>query len=162
MFSYDYQGHRIVKDMGGSTVRYAYDGSSVLVETDTSGNTIAKFDYGPDRLLSMNHATEGRAYYLFDALGSVSNLTNTAGGIQARYQYDAWGNYRNTAGSSFNRFAFTGHEKDNETNLYYFKARFYDPETGSLLNQDAYLGDTQYATQFAAAFVCLCEFDGLC
>ncbi|MBI3560527.1 MAG: hypothetical protein HY080_02255, partial [Gammaproteobacteria bacterium] len=36
----------------------------------------------------------------------------------------------------------TGHEKDNETNLYYFKARFYDPETGRFLNQDAYLGDT--------------------
>jgi RHS repeat-associated protein len=141
VFSYDYQGHRIVKDMGGSIVRYAYDGSSVLVETDTSGNTLAKLDYGPDRLLSMNHATEGRAYYLFDALGSVANLTTSAGGIQARYQYDAFGNYRSTAGASFNRFAFTGHEKDNETNLYYFKARFYDPETGRFLNQDAYLGD---------------------
>jgi len=141
VFSYDYQGHRIVKDMGGSIVRYAYDGSSVLVETDTSGTTLAKFDYGPDRLLSMNHATEGRAYYLFDALGSVANLTNTAGGIQARYQYDAFGNYRSQAGASFNRFAFTGHEKDNETNLYYFKARFYDPETGRFLNQDEYLGD---------------------
>ncbi len=141
VFSYDYQGHRIVKDMGGSVVRYAYDGNSVLLETDNTGATLAKFDYGPDRLLSMNHATEGRAYYLFDALGSVANLTNTAGGIQARYQYDAWGNYRSTAGNSFNRFAFTGHEKDNETNLYYFKARFYDPETGRFLNQDAYLGD---------------------
>jgi RHS repeat-associated protein len=113
----------------------------VLVETDTSGSTLAKFDYGPDRLLSMNHISQGRAYYLFDALGSVANLTTTTGGIQARYQYDAYGNYRSTAGSSFNRFAFTGHEKDNETNLYYFKARFYDPETGRFLNQDAYLGD---------------------
>ena len=141
LFSYDYQGHRIVKDMGGSIVRYAYDGSSVLLETDNTGSTLAKFDYGPDRLLSMTHASEGRAYYLFDALGSVANLTNTAGAIQARYQYDAWGNYRSTAGASFNRFAFTGHEKDNETNLYYFKARFYDPDTGRFLNQDAYLGD---------------------
>ncbi|MDD2893358.1 MAG: hypothetical protein PHF20_05455, partial [Halothiobacillaceae bacterium] len=141
VFSYDYQGHRIVKDMGGSIVRYAYDGNSVLLETDNTGSTLAKFDYGPDRLLSMTHASEGRAYYLFDALGSVANLTNTAGAIQARYQYDAYGNYRSTAGASFNRFGFTGHEKDNETNLYYFKARFYDPDTGRFLNQDAYLGD---------------------
>ena len=141
VFSYDYQGHRIVKDMGGSIVRYAYDGNSVLLETDNTGTTLAKFDYGPDRLLSMTHASEGRAYYLFDALGSVSNLTNTAGAIQARYQYDAYGNYRSTAGASFNRFAFTGHEKDNETNLYYFKARYYDPDTGRFLNQDAKLGE---------------------
>ena len=41
----------------GAIVRYAYDGSSVLVETDTSGTTVAKFDYGPDRLLSLNRAT---------------------------------------------------------------------------------------------------------
>ncbi len=141
VFSYDYQGHRIVKDMGGAIVRYAYDGNSVLLETDNTGTTLAKFDYGPDRLLSMTHVTEGRAYYLFDALGSVSNLTNTAGAIQARYQYDAYGNYRSTAGASFNRFGFTGHEKDNETTLYYFKARYYDPDTGRFLNQDAYLGD---------------------
>jgi RHS repeat-associated protein len=141
VFAYDYQGRRIIKDLGGAIVRYAYDGTSVLVETDNTGTTLAKFDYGPDRLLSLNHATEGRAYYLFDALGSVTNLMNTSGAIQARYQYDAFGNYRSQAGSSFNRFAFTGHEKDNETNLYYFKARFYDPETGRFLNQDAYLGD---------------------
>ncbi|MBI3560523.1 MAG: RHS repeat protein, partial [Gammaproteobacteria bacterium] len=108
VFSYDYQGRRIVKDMGGAIVRYSYDGTSVLVETDNTGTTLAKFDYGPDRLLSMHHATEGRAYYLFDALGSVSNLMATTGAIQARYQYDAFGNYRAQAGSSFNRFGFTG------------------------------------------------------
>ena len=56
----------------------------------------------------------------------MANLTTSAGGIQARYQYDAYGNYRSQAGASFNRFAITGHEKGNETNLYYFKARFYD------------------------------------
>jgi uncharacterized protein RhaS with RHS repeats len=69
-------------------------------------------------------------FYLFDALGSVSNLTSTAGAIQARYQYDAFGNIRGEAGASYNRFTFTGHEKDSETGLYYFKARFYDPDTG--------------------------------
>ena len=38
-------------------------------------------------------------------------------------------------------FGFTGHEKDSETGLYYFKARYYDPDTARFLNQDSYLGD---------------------
>lgn len=141
VFAYDYQGLRVVKDMGGSIVRTTYDDQSVLLQTDINGQTIAKYDYGTNQLLSLSHVTEGRQFYLFDALGSVSNLTTPAGAIQARYQYDAFGNQRAQAGSSYNRFTFTGHEQDKETNLYYFKARFYDPDTGRFINQDPYLGD---------------------
>jgi RHS repeat-associated protein len=68
------------------------------------------------------------------------NLTTGAGAVTARYQYDAWGNKRSESGSSFNRFGFTGHEKDEETGLYYAKARYYDPDTGRFLNQDPFEG----------------------
>jgi len=141
LFRYDYAGRRIEKDLGGQIVRTSYDGDSALIQYDSNGDTLARYDYGPQRLASLEQVSEGRQYYLFDGLGSVSALTNAAGTLQARYQYDAWGNERQTAGSSFNRFGYTGHEKDNETGLYYFKARFYDPDTGRFLNQDAYLGD---------------------
>ncbi|THB69294.1 MAG: RHS repeat-associated core domain-containing protein, partial [Gammaproteobacteria bacterium] len=80
-------------------------------------------------------------FYLFDALGSVVNLATDAGAVKTRYQYDAWGNPRRTVGSSENIFGYTGHEKDTETGLYYFKARFYDPDTGRFITQDPYLGD---------------------
>ena len=141
MFRYDYQGLRIFKDMGGQVLRYTYDDDSVLLETDNTGATVAKFDYGTRHLLSLTHVTEGREFYLFDGLGSVADLTTLAGGIQARYQYDAFGNFRAQGGSSFNRFSFTGHEQDSETGLYYFKARFYDPDIGRFLSQDSYDGD---------------------
>ena len=141
LFHYDYQGLRISKDMGGQVLRYTYDDHSVLLETDNTGATVAKFDYGVRNLLSLTHVTEGREFYLFDGLGSIADLMTLAGGIQARYQYDAFGNYRAQAGSSFNRFGFTGHEKDNETGLYYFKARYYDPDIGRFLSEDSYLGD---------------------
>jgi len=80
-------------------------------------------------------------FYLTDALNSVVNLTNNSGAVQARYQYDAWGNKRNEVGSSWNRFGFTGHEHDEETGLIYAKARFYDPDTGRFLGEDAWEGD---------------------
>lgn len=140
-FFYDYQGMRVVKEGADGVVRYVYDEKSVLVQTDAAGQTIAKYEYGPDRLLSLTHATEGRQFYLFDALGSVVDLTTPLGTVQVRYQYDAWGNFRAQVGDSWNDFTFTGHEKDQETGLYYFKARFYDPDLGRFISQDPYLGD---------------------
>ena len=43
--------------------------------------------------------------------------------------------------ASWNRFTYTGHEFDPATGLYYFKARFYDPELGRFASEDPYLGD---------------------
>ncbi len=83
----------------------------------------------------------GAADYLFDALGSVVDITSDVGTLLAMYQYDAWGNTRNEAGSSANRFGFTGHEHDDETGLIYAKARFYDPQLGRFLSHDPVDGD---------------------
>ena len=140
-YLYDHQGLRVAKRSGtGQTIRYVYDDQSVLLQTDLAGTTITKYDYGADRLLSLDNVTAGRQYYLFDALGSVVDLTDAAGAIQARYIYDAWGNHRRTAGTSPNPFGFTGHELDDETGLYYAKARYYDPELGLFLTQDPFEG----------------------
>ena len=139
-YRYDYQGLRVRKAGPAGIFRYVYDDQSVLLQTDDAGLTVAKYDYGPDRLLSLAHATEGRQYYLFDGLGSVADLMRPDGAIQARYQYDAWGNPRGGAGSSFNPFGFTGHERDDETGLYYAKARYYDPELGLWLTEDPFQG----------------------
>src|SRR5581483_5780317 len=93
------------------------------------------YDYGPERLLSLNHRTEGRSFYLFDALGSPVALTASDGSTRARYRLDAWGNTRSETGSSWNPFSFTGYEKD-ESGLLYAKARFYDPELGRFDSED--------------------------
>jgi RHS repeat-associated protein len=139
-FSYDFQGLRVVKHGADGLLRYVYDGSSVLLQTSAIGDLVARYDYGPDRLLAVNHFTEGRSFYHFDALDSITNLTDNGGSIQARYQYDAWGNYRSSVGDRWNPFGFTGHEYDKETNLYYARARFYDPEVGRFLTQDPFDG----------------------
>jgi RHS repeat-associated protein len=91
-------------------------------------------------LLSLNNQTEGTQFYLFDALGSVVNLTKPDSSIQTRIQYDAWGNIRNQVGSSENEFGFTGHEMDEESGLIYMKARYYDPVLGQFLNEDSFEG----------------------
>ena len=141
-FLYDHQGLRIEKTGERGIERYTYDGQSVLLQTDNTNSLLAHFQYGPYRLLNLTQSSQPTEYYLFDALGSPVNLTTQAGTVTARYQYDAWGNKRAETGTSFNRFGFTGHEEDKETGLIYAKARFYDPDTGRFLNQDAFEGYT--------------------
>ncbi len=140
-YGYDAQGLRISKAVDGTEVRYVYDGQSVLTEFEPSGSTLRRYAYGSDRLLSIDDSVDGRGYYLFDALGSVVDITSDIGTLLAMYQYDAWGNTRNEAGSSANRFGFTGHEHDDETGLIYAKARFYDPQLGRFLSHDPVDGD---------------------
>ena len=140
-FYYNYAGMRTQKTANGTTSNYSYDGDSVLTQSDTSNATTVKYDYGAEQLLSLKPQSTARQYYHNDALGSTTLLTTATGNQQASYQYDAWGNSRGETGSSDNVFGFTGHEKDGETGLYYFKARYYDPDTARFLNQDSYLGD---------------------
>ncbi|MEZ5330528.1 MAG: RHS repeat-associated core domain-containing protein [Thermoanaerobaculia bacterium] len=136
-YAYDFQDLRTYKETPTDTLGYVYDDQSVLLQTDAAtGTTVAKYDYGPDRLLSLDGATHGRQYYLHDALGSVVDLTHPDGTLAARYQWDAWGNPRSTSGASENPFGFTGHERDDGTGLYYAKARFYDAELGRFLSED--------------------------
>jgi RHS repeat-associated protein len=144
-FLYDAQGLRIEKVGDRGTERYTYDDQSVLIQSDDNNTTIATYRYGPDRLLSLRHNSEGLQFYLTDALNSVVNLANADGNVQARYQYDAWGNKRSEIGNSWNRFAFTGYEEDTESGLLYAKARFYDADTGRFLSQDPWEGEQMTA-----------------
>src|SRR5206468_652442 len=49
-------------------------------------------------------------------------------------EYDPWGNP--IQGSSTSGYAFTGREWEPETQLYYYRARYYDPSIGRFLSED--------------------------
>ncbi|MBU2705399.1 hypothetical protein KCM76_05380, partial [Zooshikella marina] len=144
-FLYDTQGLRVEKLGNRGLERYTYDDQSVLAQLDSTNQPIAHYDYGPGRLMALTHRDEGTAFYHFDALGSIVNLTTTTGAVQTRTLYDAWGHHRLQEGDSWNRFGFTGHEEDPETGLVYAKARFYDPDVGRFLSMDAWEGDLTLA-----------------
>jgi len=139
-FKYDYLGNRIEKTSNGQTTRYTYDGTSLLYETNTIGNVLAKYHYGSDRILA--ETRNGQNSYIYhDALRTPVVITNQDGSIQNRLDYDAWGNLRSESGSSEHPKGFTGYHYDPETGLYYAKARYYDPEEGVFLREDPLQGD---------------------
>ncbi|MGE0454278.1 MAG: RHS repeat-associated core domain-containing protein [Vicinamibacteria bacterium] len=146
-FAYDFEGRRSRK-IGSEGVRqYVYDDTSLYLEYDDVSASVAKYDYGSDRLISLTRRDEPRRYFHLDGLRSVTNLTSDDGSTAASYHLDAWGNYRfpTELTASRNRFGFTGYQLDSETGLYNAKARYFDPQLGRFLTQDSYLGQIDNA-----------------
>ena len=75
-------------------------------------------------------------YYHFDGLGSVTALTNASGTTAVLYEYSVFGQVAASDPNHPNRFMFTGRELDKETGLYYYRARYYNPEIGRFLQTD--------------------------
>lgn len=67
--------------------------------------------YGLD-LISRTDDQGEQEYYLYDGLGSVTDLTDDYGDVVDGYTYDVFGAIRSQAGSSPNEFTFTGEQVD--------------------------------------------------
>ena len=84
---------------------------------------------------------EGSAasYYIYDGGLSVRALTNEAGTVTDTLVFDVFGNETAKTGSTDNSYGFQGEEKD-DTGLYYLRARYMDPSTGTFTSMDTYGG----------------------
>jgi RHS repeat-associated protein len=121
-------------------IDYFYDDKAVLEERDSGSSALVAHYRYADRLLSLSTGSDTQ-YYHHDALGSTTHLSKTDGTTQVSYRLDPWGHVTEQVGSSVNRQVFTGQEHDENTDLIYFGARYYDPDSARFLNQDSYLGE---------------------
>jgi RHS repeat-associated protein len=78
----------------------------------------------------------GTLYYHQDGLGSVTELTDSSGSVAKAYAYDAYGNILESPGTVNQPYTYTGRELDQETGLYYYRARYYDAARGRFLQKD--------------------------
>ena len=78
----------------------------------------------------------GTYYYHPDGLGSITSLTNGSGQLVNSYVYDSFGNLSASTGTITNPFQYTAREFDSETGLYYYRARYYDPNVGRFRSED--------------------------
>ena len=75
-------------------------------------------------------------FYHLDGLGSVVALSNTSGTIVASYSYNVFGAATLTGTEHGNPYRFTARRYDDETALYYYRARIYAPNLGRFLQPD--------------------------
>ncbi len=136
-FKYDPFGRRAYESSSSGTSIYAYDGDNLIEETNSAGAVVARYEdtQNIDEPLAMLRSG-ATSYYHADGLGSVTSLSSAAGSIANTYTYDSFGKLTASTGSIVNPFRYTARESDTETGLYYYRARYYDPNTGRFLNED--------------------------
>ena len=164
-YSYNCDGVRYKKERpGGNITTYYLDGAKILGEDrkDSNGNTVRlRYFYDIDGLCGIKY---NDTYYecARNAYGDIMLITSGSS-IVARYEYDAWGNYKvfdyqgnedNDANSigNINPFRWKGHYFDTESGLYYANGSYYDPEVG--LHVDA----MPVSSLIENAFKVFCDF----
>lgn len=171
-YQYDALSRRVQKvanPAGASTTtRYFYDDARIVEEQNTSGVTQASYVYGNyiDEVLTMDRGAQ-TFFYHQNALWSVEAITNAAASVVERYSYDAYGlpavlkadgaplplNAWGTAHSGIdNPWMFTGRQFDEESGLYFYRARYYDPVKGRFLQRDS-LGYVDGMNLYAGYFI---------
>jgi RHS repeat-associated protein len=75
-------------------------------------------------------------YYHNDATGSPQAMTDINGNVVWRADYEPFGNLATLTETLPNTHEFIGKERDPETSLHYFGARFYDGGIGRFLSVD--------------------------
>jgi len=133
-FQYDGLRRRLGKTINGTSTSFLYDYWNIIQEL--SGSTPTANLIGglrPDEIFSRTDAA-GTRVFLVDALGSTLALTDTTGS-QTQYTYDPFSNTSVSGVTTTNSFQYTGREND-ETGLYFNRARYYKPGFGRFVSED--------------------------
>ncbi len=142
-FKYDAIGRRIEKTINGTTTQYLYDGQDIIQEKQNgvvTANYIRGLNIDEPLLRSTQNAVR---YYVRDALGSIIGLTTDTGQLTTVYSYDPFGNATVAGEASDNPFQYTGREND-DTGLYYYRARYYSPELQRFISEDPIRDEINY------------------
>lgn len=138
---YDYQGHRVSEQVGGSTVVYVYDESGhLLAELNSSdGSVIKQHIWLGDRPLAyyqvnISGSTSANVKYLHvDQINTPRLMTTSTKVIGWTWNSDPWGN--GTTGGTYNP-RFPGQYLDSQTGNMQNWFRNYDPRIGRYLESD--------------------------
>jgi RHS repeat-associated protein len=138
-YRYNGDGLRMSKTVGASGPEsFAWDtaeGMPLLLVDDA-----LSFVTGPGGLpLEQISGSGGGAqalYFLTDQLGSTRGLADGSGALAATWTYNAYGATTATTGSATTSLRFAGQYLDTESELYYLRARLYDPSTAQFLTRD--------------------------
>lgn len=84
--------------------------------------------------------TGATRYYVFDGHGSTRLLADETGAVTDTYTYDAFGNLTDKTGTTENSYLYCGEQFEGTTGLYYLRARYMNPQTGTFISMDSYQG----------------------
>lgn len=161
---YDGEGLRAELEENGRLVSFIFDGGRVVSEKDDE-NTI-RYIRGFGLISSESEKARTYYHYACDEMGSITHVTDDAGSVLNRYEYDAFGDCTYRAETVANRFGFAGEQYDPVAGMYYLRARFYNPVIGRFIQEDTYYGDGlnlyAYCHNNPVGYVDPSGHDGMC
>ena len=134
--SYDPTGRLYQTVSGTTTTRFLYDGPRLTMELSSANAVLRRYVHGPgtdEPVVWYEGSGLGTRTWLHgDERGSIVATSDTTGAGTV-YPYGPYGEPGVWNGS---RFKYTGQIALPEANLYYYKARVYDPVMGRFLQTD--------------------------
>jgi len=152
-FTYDGEDRQVTATIGSGTSTYAYDGLGQRVSKTVAGQTTT-YVYDAFGNLAAEYGAEpagacaGTCYVTTDHLGSTRLLTNSAGQVAGRYDYEPFGQEIGagfdgrmtaqgyTSTPDITNPKFTGQMRDQETTLDWFNVRYYSGAQGRFQSPD--------------------------
>jgi RHS repeat-associated protein len=134
-YTYDADGNRVRKSSGSTGTLYWYMTPGIVGESDLSGNLTDEYVFFDGERVARK-STNGVFYYFSDHLKTASVITDSAGNIKSESDFYPWGGELQFVNNDSNHYKFTGKERDNETQLDYFGARYYSNGLGRWVSAD--------------------------
>jgi RHS repeat-associated protein len=134
-YTYDADGNRVRKSSGSTGTLYWYMTPGIVGESDLTGNLTDEYVFFDGERVARK-STNGVFYYFSDHLKTASVITDSLGNIKSESDFYPWGGELQFVNNDSNHYKFTGKERDPETQLDYFGARFYSNGLGRWVSAD--------------------------
>jgi RHS repeat-associated protein len=137
-YEYDVDDQRVKKTVDGVVENYFIDRNQIAFVTDGSGHETFHYLYGlnVDSVMAQD-SPAGMVWALADRLGSIDTLTDKDGNVVDRRSFDSFGRVLSETNPSVSfRYGYTARERDLESGLSYYRARYYDPRVGQFISVD--------------------------
>jgi RHS repeat-associated protein len=140
-YKYDGDGKRVWKTSG--KLYWYGTGSDPVMETDLSGNLTDEYIFFGGKRIARRDSSGNVVYYMTDHLGTSRIVTSSAGAILDESDFYPFGGERVITFSSGNTYKFTGKERDSESGLDNFEARYLGSSLGRFMSPDPMGGKTE-------------------
>jgi RHS repeat-associated protein len=135
--AYNGMGQRLSQTVGSIVTQYLQDtqpGLFRVIKSD-NGTVVNRFVHDQTGIHSHEASTGVWNWMLKDGLGSVRDIRDTAGNSAYSVQYAPYGEQFSPSGTNPTDYGYTG-EWEDQNDLVYLRARYYDPGLGVFVSQD--------------------------